>query len=251
VTKYSLLAVFSHPDDETSVGPMLARYAAEGHDVYLACVTSGQRGYRPHFDMPIGDQLGAVREEELRCSARALGIHEPFAMGFQDQGISTHAVAEEVAGRLREIIGRTRPDVLVTWGPEGITGHPDHRMTSNIATVVFQQQSRLAWRPSKLYYLAFPESRFAADPNPLNRKQVFLAVSDDFVTTEIDCRGYLEPGLNAMRCHKTQWRPERMEQVHGFYARVLDGRVFLRLGLSRVPVRRDGLREESLFEGLR
>jgi LmbE family N-acetylglucosaminyl deacetylase len=249
VTKHSLLAVFAHPDDETSVGPLLARYAAEGHDVYLVSITSGQKGFRPHCNMPVGDELGAVREGELRCAAHALGVHEPYLLGFQDQGISTHAVAEEVAARLREIIDQTKPDVLLTWGPDGITGHPDHRMTSNIATVVFQQQGRLAHKPRKLYCLVFPESRFAADPDPLLRKRLFLTVSDDFVTTEIDCRAHLAPALAAIQCHKTQWRPERMLQVHEMYARVFDGRVFLRLALSRVPAPREA-RETSLFEGL-
>jgi LmbE family N-acetylglucosaminyl deacetylase len=232
------------------MGPMLARYAAEGHDVYLVSITSGQKGYRPHFNMPVGDELGAVREEELRCAARALGIHEPFLLGFQDQGISTHDAAQAVAGRLREIINETRTDVMVTWGPDGITGHPDHRMTSNIATVVMQQQSLLAYKPSKLYYLGFPESLFAANPDPLNRKRLYLTVSDEFVTTAVDCREHFEAGLSAIRCHKTQWRPERMEQVHWMYRNVFDGRVYLRLALSRVAVRQDGRREESVFEGL-
>jgi LmbE family N-acetylglucosaminyl deacetylase len=250
VARYSLLAVFAHPDDETVVGPMLARYAAEGHDVHLVCITSGQKGYRAHFNMPVGDELGAVREDELRCAARALGIHEPFLLEFQDQGISTNDMAQQVAGRLREIIGATRPAVVVTWGPDGITGHPDHRMASNITTVVVQQESLLAYKPSKLYYLTFPESRFAANPDPLNRKRLFLTVSDEFITTEIDCRGHLDAGLNAIRCHKTQWRPERMEQVHGLHSQFFEGRVYLRLALSRVPVRCDGRREESVFEGL-
>jgi LmbE family N-acetylglucosaminyl deacetylase len=249
VAKPSLLAVFAHPDDETTVGPMLARYAAEGHDVYLASITSGQKGFRAHFNMPIGDALGAVREDELRCAARALGIHEPFLMGFEDQGISSHESAQRVAARLREIIRDTRADVIVTWGPDGITGHPDHRMTSNIVSVVFAEQRLLEYKPSKLYFLAFPESRFAVNPDPLNRKRLFITVSDDFITTEIDCRGHLEAGLAAIRCHKSQWRPERMDQVHGMYGNVFDGRVFLRLAMSRVPRRHDG-REASVFEGL-
>jgi LmbE family N-acetylglucosaminyl deacetylase len=247
--KHSVLAFFAHPDDETSVGPLLARSATEGHDVYLASITSGQKGFRPHFNMPAGDQLGAVREKELGCAARALGIHEPFLLGFQDQGISTHAVAEEVAARLRAIIEETMPDVLLTWGPDGITGHPDHRMASNIASVVFGQQGRLRHKPSKLYFVVFPESRFAADPDPLKRGRLFLTVSDEFVTTEIDCREHLAPALAAVQCHKSQWQAERMPEVHRMFERVFEGRVFLRLAMSRLPCRRLG-REVSIFEGL-
>ena len=108
-------------------------------------------------------------------------------------------------------------------------------MTSNIATVVFEQQSLLAYRPSKLYYIAFPESRFVADPNPLKRKSLFLTVSDEFITTEIDCRAYLDAGLSAIQCHKSQWREKRMLEVHGMYDRVFEGRAYLRLALCACP----------------
>jgi LmbE family N-acetylglucosaminyl deacetylase len=249
VAKYSVLAVLAHPDDETSAGPLLARCAAEGHDVHLVSITSGQKGFRPHFNMPAGDGLGAVREGELKCAAVALGIHEPYLLGFEDQGISTHAVAEQVAARLREIIAEVKADVLVTWGPDGITGHADHRMASNITEVVFAQQSRLTHKPRKLYFVVFPESRFATGPGSLRRGREFLTVSDDFITTEIDCREYLAPALKAIQCHRSQWLPERMLEVHEMYKRIFDGRVFLRLALSRLPARNGG-RETSIFEGL-
>jgi LmbE family N-acetylglucosaminyl deacetylase len=248
VPKHSLLAIFGHPDDESGVGPMLARYAAEGHDVWLVSITSGQKGFRAHFNMPVGDELGRVREEELRSAARALGIHEPFLPGFQDQGIAPPAIAEQVAARLREIVNQTRADVLLTWGPDGITGHIDHRMASSIATCVFQQQGALAYKPRKLYFLAFPESLFLANPDPLNRKRHFLTVSDEFVTTVVDARAYLALGLQAMQCHKSQWRPERVVQVHEMYNRLFGGNAYLRLELSRVP-RPEG-RETDVFEGL-
>jgi LmbE family N-acetylglucosaminyl deacetylase len=246
--KHSVLAVFGHPDDETSAGPLLARCAAEGHDVYLVSITSGQKGFRPHFNLPPGDRLGAVREEELRCAARALGIHRPYLLGFQDQGISTLAAAGEVAARLRQIVAETKPDVVITWSPGGLTGHPDHRMASNITEAVFEQQGLLAHKPRKLYFVVFPESLFAAAPDPLNRRRLFLTVSDEFVTTEIDCRAYLAPALAALQCHKSQWPPERMREVHGTYERVFEGRVFLRLALSRVPAPNG--REDSIFAGL-
>jgi LmbE family N-acetylglucosaminyl deacetylase len=250
VNQHSLLCVFAHPDDETTVAPMLARYAAEGHAVSIACITSGQKGYRPHCNIPPGDELGTLRAEELRASCRALGIREPYLLGFQDQGFSTSAVAGEVTARLREIVAETRADVLLTWGPDGITGHIDHRMASSLASVLFAEQRMLAHKPSKLYFLAFPESLFAVNPNPLNRKSLYQLVGDEFVTTEIDARSHLDAALNAIRCHRTQWRAERMEQVHGMYANFFGGKVYLRLAMSRLPVRPAIPRETSLFEGL-
>ena len=75
-------------------------------------------------------------------------------------------------------------------------------------------------------------------------------MADEFVTTEIDARSHVGPALEAIRCHKTQWRAERMEEVHGMYANFFGGKVYLRLAMSRLPVRPALPRETSLFDGL-
>ena len=63
-----ILAVFAHPDDDITIGPLLAHYAAQGVKVYLVVVTSGQDGVTPHAKIPAGPQLGAVREAESRAA---------------------------------------------------------------------------------------------------------------------------------------------------------------------------------------
>lgn len=246
--KHAVLAVFAHPDDETSVGALLAKLADEGHSVYLVSITSGQKGVTAHAGIPAGEKLGAAREEELRCAAKALGIHEPFLLGFEDQGISSPAAKAKVAGRLREIISQVKPDVIVTWGPDGVTGHPDHRAASNITTEVFQQRSLLKHRPRKLYYVVVPESRLHGLAPPFDERPP-RAVSDLFITTQIDCRPFQSNLKASVACHKTQWTPEMMEALLTLNAGTLDGRVFLRLALSDVSA--ETAKETSLFDGLR
>jgi LmbE family N-acetylglucosaminyl deacetylase len=245
---HSILAVFAHPDDEMGVSAMLAKYAHEGHDVYLACLTSGQKGVRTHFGMPAGDQLGTVREEELRCAARQLGIHEPFLFGYQDQGISSAQMADEIAGRVRELFERTRADVIITFGPEGVTGHVDHRIVSGIVALAFQQQGLLRHKPRKLYYVVLPESRIMEVPEALRRARPLYTVSDAFITTEVDCREYVEAGLRAIECHRSQFAPERMAQFKEMNSRFFRDRISLRLALSTVPPPNG--REDSILRGL-
>ncbi len=246
--KHSILAVFAHPDDEMGVSALLAKYAREGHDVYLASVTSGQKGVRAHFGMPAGNELGAVREGELRCAARQLGIHEPFLLGYQDQGISSTHMVDEIAGRVRELFEQTLADVVITWGPDGITGHVDHGATGGIVTLAFQQQGLLHHKPRKLYYLVLPESRILEVPAPLRRGRPLHTVSDPFITTEVDCREFLEPGLRAIECHRSQFAPERMKQFKEMNSRVFRDRISLRLALSTVPPPTG--REDSILTGL-
>jgi LmbE family N-acetylglucosaminyl deacetylase len=246
MAKYSVLSVFAHPDDETSVGPLLARLAREGHDVYLASITSGQKGFRAHAGIPVGEELGRVREEELRCAARQLGIHEPFLLGFEDQGIAPLDAAERAAHRLRLLFDETSPDVVITFGADGITGHIDHRIAGNLTTVVFQQQAPLAHQPRKLYYVAFPES--LVEGSPLARQRKFYSVSDRFITTEIDCRDSLDAARRALECHRSQFTPELLARITTLHSELFRGRVFLRLALSSCPF--PSARERSIFEGL-
>ncbi len=242
----TLLAVFPHPDDETSVGPLLALHARRGDQVYLLSLTLGQKGSK-YTDIPAGERLGAARERELRCAAARLGIREPILGGFEDQGISAPDAADAVAACLREVIARVRPQVVVTFGPEGLTGHPDHRAACSITTQVFQQQGLLACAPRKLYYVAFPESIGQALPPPYDTR--LRTVSDAFVTTEVDCREGLDAATAAINCHETQWSPERMRQFDEINRALFRGRVFLRLALGGPP-RGNGHRETGVFEGI-
>ena len=248
VAASTLLAVFAHPDDEISIGPLLARAAAEGHDVHLVTVTSGQVG-GANTEIPIGDELGAAREEEARCSARELGIHEPILLGFMDGDIADRSTSlPAIRGRLREILSDLEPDVLITWGPDGLSGHQDHRLVSVLTTEIFQEPGPKP-RPQKLYYVALPASRVVALPES-ERGRRGAAVRDDFITTIVDGSGFLEPTFAAMQCRVTQWAPlDRMRAMFEDRSRLLEGRVHLRLALSTVAPS-SGL-ETNVFRGLR
>ena len=238
---HTLLAVFAHPDDEFSVAPLLARTAAEGHRVVLAAITSGQKGVRAHAGIPAGDALAAVREQELRAAAAALGISPPLLLGFEDQGISTQPAADQVAARLREIVAELRPAVLLTFGPDGITGHPDHRAASNIATEVFQEHRRLSWRPRKLFYAALPDSLLGHIPPPFDAR--LRTTADELITTVEDCAAWLDPAIAALRCHRSQWTPEQMAHFEALHRDIFAGRVHLRRAAAPG-------RAENLFQGL-
>jgi LmbE family N-acetylglucosaminyl deacetylase len=244
VTHSSLLAIFSHPDDETIVAPLLAKYAHQGHPVHLLILTAGEKGVREHAKIPAGDALATVRAQELASSAAALGITGHTLLRFPDQGFSAGSkspVWNEAASEVRAVIGRLRPDVIVTWGPEGGTGHTDHRATSSIVVQAFQQRSLLAYQPRKLYYAAFVES-------PDGRENDWAAetrVSREFITTDIDCSEYLEASQRSIECYWSQWTPELMRRIQTVAA-CERGHILLRLAYSTVPTH---FPETDIFEG--
>ena len=251
--KYTLMAVFAHPDDEVSIGPLLAKYASEGHTVHLVIAGSGEQGVTPHSNIQAGDELGAARREEARCAARKLGIREPFLLALRQ--IGTPQTGATFAARLRELIDQVKPDVLVTFGPDGLTGHGHHIAVGNVVTRLFQQQALLGHRPRKLYYVAYPESRFPDTRPPFgavasgrvtaSETAPLGTVSDAFISTVVDGGRFLGQAREGMACHKTQFDEQGLRVWYERIAETLGGKVFLRLVL---PSPRG--RETDIFKGL-
>lgn len=129
----TVLAIFAHADDETGPGPALTAQAKTGK-VRIAYITDGRYGVREGYEVPEGETLVAVREEEARCAARVRGFEPPVFFGFTDMLAGGDNVGEQLArlrgavARIAEEIERVNPDIVVTFGPGGYTGHPDHRL---------------------------------------------------------------------------------------------------------------------------
>jgi LmbE family N-acetylglucosaminyl deacetylase len=120
----TLLGVWAHPDDEAYLSAGLMAAARSGGDrVVVATATRGELGGDPH-----------VRARELRTSLAALDVHEHVWLGFADGGCAAAPPALGTAA-VRRVIDAVRPDAIVTFGPDGITGHPDHRAVSSWTTM--------------------------------------------------------------------------------------------------------------------
>jgi LmbE family N-acetylglucosaminyl deacetylase len=239
--KYTLLVVLTHGDDNMSIAPLLAKYATEGHTVHYATFTGLQD--------PSGEE-GSPGRKEMLCASRALGVRETFVMrGPAGEGLP---VIAPVAARMIELINQTKPDVVITWGPDGLTGHPRHIMISNVVTRIFQQQRLLKHQPRKLYYIAYPESRLPDTRLPFgfisDFEGPFGTVNDIFITTKVESSRYLKQTREAIACHtlpkgesNKQWQQQWYERV----ATTLGGTVFLRLVLPA-----PNGRETDIFKGL-
>ena len=240
-----IVAVFAHPDDEIVAGPALSRYAWEGHQVHLIHLTSGQIG-DANTDIPRGETLGAAREVEARCSARSLGINEPVMLGFMDGNIATWEDLPGIRASLRAELHRLQPDVIITWGPDGLSGHTDHRIASSLATEIFQETWGDITPPSKLYYAATPAASEDQPPTGMGDR---ATVSPELVTTIIEAGDFTDRTLEAMHCHQTQWNPRStVEQMFERLQERSRGRVSFRLAGSRVGYPPVGTVEGDLLE---
>ena len=208
-----LLAIFAHPDDETTVAPVLAKYASEGVTVYLAIATDGRLGVSAHAGIPAGDSLASVRTAELKCAAEKLGIQPPIQFGLYDQmkmkdglGVLSGQL-DTLRQGVRNLFRTLKPDVVLTWGASGWTGHHDHLLTGSVVTEIFQSQQ---WgKPSQLYYAAIPTGSLPKD-SPMQ----LATVDSSFLTVKIPVsQADYDKATSSWLCHKSQSTPAAIDQM--------------------------------------
>jgi len=269
-----LMAVLAHPDDESlGVGGTLAKYAAEGVEVFLVTATRGDGGR--FYDHRCGDErhpgplaLGNIRETELRAAATVLGVREVSLLDYHDQHLDL-ADPREAVGRIVTHLRRIRPDVVVTFGPDGAYGHPDHIAISQFTTAAIVAAADAAFvaegeggaaRPhtvSKLYYLAWPQSTWGAYQAAVRTLSATVdgverhvtPWPDWAITTVIDTSAMWPTVWRAVSCHESQLAAyERLRDLPPEHHRTLWGRQSFYRAFSIVNGGR--ARETDLFEGV-
>ena len=136
-----LLGVWAHPDDEAYLSAaLMARVTDAGGSVTVVTATRGECGTsdRGRYGTP---EFGAVREVELRASLAELGVSDLRILGLPD-GELPEADAEAQAGAVAGVMDEVDPDLVVTFGPDGMTWHPDHRAVSAWTTRAWEATGR-------------------------------------------------------------------------------------------------------------
>lgn len=217
-----LMAILAHPDDESlGTGSTLARYAAEGVKTYLVCATRGERGWSgKENDFPGLAQFGKMREAELRCAAAVLGLHEVNILDYID-GDLDDAEGTEVIAKLVQHIRRVRPQVVITFGIEGVYGHPDHIAIcqhTNAALVCAADPTypdpaeQPTHRVSKLYYML--DSQELVDMFEGLYGKLSMEIDGEVrehigwpkwaLSARLDNRAFTDQTIRAIQCHRSQ-----------------------------------------------
>lgn len=263
-----LMAVLAHPDDESlGFGGTLAKYAAEGVEVSLVMATRGESGWQGDSALDPGPaELGQIREAELRVAASALGVREIVLLDEHD-GQLTHGEMTRVVARVAGEIRRLRPDVIVTFGPDGAYGHPDHiaisRLTTSAIVAAADPWARTPGaselhRVRKLYHRIWT----AAEAAQLRSVVGEVAIEIDgesrnlvewpewAVDARLDTADYWWEVQSAVLCHRSQVGPNvALAGLGPRDLRVLWGTQHFARAMSAVHV--DAQREDDLFAGLR
>ncbi len=224
-----LAAVFAHPDDDTfGIGGTVALLAGSpGFRLGVVLATSGEAGRIADPSLATAETLGRVREAEDRASWEVLGV-VPASLEFlryPDGGLAG-VPRQQLVGRLVPFLLGFRPEVVVTFGPDGVTGHPDHVAVGRAATEAFHRARAEVGREGDpralalLLYVALPRSRLdrlaallaergLEPPDPTQPFQP-RSVPDEAVAVRVDCTAVWRVKLEALRAHRTQAEVEAL-----------------------------------------
>jgi LmbE family N-acetylglucosaminyl deacetylase len=261
------MCVLAHPDDESlGTGGSLAYYASQGVETTLVCATRGERGWNgPADEYPGEAGLGRLREAELRAAGDVLGLREIIFLDYID-GDLDQADANEAMAKIAAQLRRIKPHVVISFGPDGAYGHPDHiaicQMTSGAilraADAGFSTDGLPAYAVPKFYYKVWTKEegdiyqsvfgKITMTIDGVVRGQVDW--EDWAITTRIDASAHWQTVWKAVACHRTQLpNYSLLETLSDEQHRVLWGMQ----GFYRVFSLVNGGRktETDLFEGLR
>ena len=151
----TILGIWAHPDDEAYLsGGLMAMARDSGSRVACVTATRGELGTPDRETWP-PQRLAAERTGELARCLEILGVTEHHWLGYPD-GECAAVRASDAVANLCGVIGRVGPDTVLTFGPDGITGHPDHQAVSAWATAAFDQAAPPG---ARLLYSAVPDRR--------------------------------------------------------------------------------------------
>jgi LmbE family N-acetylglucosaminyl deacetylase len=211
-----ICCLFAHPDDDTyGVGGTLARLAGPELELTVVLATSGEAGEIADPSLATRETLGAVREAEDRASWAALGVQPDLRFLRYPDGRVADVPPEDLVGAFVAILLERRPHVVVTFGPDGITGHPDHVAVGKAATEAFHvARAQAPDGFARLLYTVLSAERVDAlnralrargvePPDPL---QPFVprGVPTERIGVVVDCSEVLQRKVEALRRHRTQ-----------------------------------------------
>jgi LmbE family N-acetylglucosaminyl deacetylase len=231
-----LLGIFAHPDDEGMISGALLHYNASGIETGLVYATCGEVGEISDPVLATPENLGKVREEEMRKVADLLNVHHLWFLGYRDSGMAgtpdnedprslVQVRAAEVIGKLVEVIRQFRPEVIITFDETGSYGHPDHIAIYRYTTSAFHAAADGVLYPelgpahsvSKLYYTGLARRQIllmldwlqeqnyqgpfkGQDPNT-------LGLTDDQINVILDVERWQETKARSWAMHRTQKNP--------------------------------------------
>ncbi len=204
----TILFIGAHPDDETAIPEVLAKYARLGNKVFIIVATDGKNGTRV-TNIPAGDSLGNLRKAESTCGCKKMGIEPPIFLSIERLdtkiGVGEYFKChQQLLDSLRIKIPAINPDVIITLGPDGDTHHAEHIVVGAAVTELLLREGWVDKYP--LYYLAWKKGNTTSIDD-------LGYVDDQYFNVQVD---YTQEDENkadeVLKCFVTQYTPDEMKE---------------------------------------
>ena len=193
-----ILAVFAHPDDETRfLGGTLAMLAAKGARVHLLIATRGEGGEVGEPALCSQEELGEVRENEMKCAAEALGATSLSFLDYVDPIVAENGDLFPFEADFKTLVSQIvthannrHASALISHGSNGEYGHPAHKLMHQAVIAATRDHGDIAFHTVCAIYEGHPKPRLANDDDPA-----------DFI---LSIQPWYSAKLAATECHRTQ-----------------------------------------------
>lgn len=178
----TILGVWAHPDDETfSCGGILAAAVANGQHIACVTATKGEMGIQDAKRWP-PEQLGKIRAAEMLAALKEIGCGYHHWLDYADGGCKD-ADRERAITQIVELLNHYGADTILTFGPDGLTGHDDHRTVSAWAT----EAAKRAAKPATVYYVVQLDETYEKLREADKRFNIFFNIDAPPVLTADKC----------------------------------------------------------------
>jgi LmbE family N-acetylglucosaminyl deacetylase len=200
----SILFSFAHPDDESFSSVGLASWCLDqGVEVVLSCATRGEAGRPGEPAVSNADGLGALREQELRAAAEIIGIQHVHLLDYRDRELAD-AKPHEIRRKLVTLLRQHRPDVVMTFDPNGFNAHPDHVAISRFTADAIAAAADPRWLPKVGEPHAVRRLLWTSPIAPWEAARSRDLASEPGVDFVLDISRWSHRKAEALRAHKSQ-----------------------------------------------
>lgn len=184
----TILFVGAHPDDETfCCGGLLAMAVRNGQRVLCVTATRGEGGVQDAHRWP-PERMAEIRTQELGKALKILGMSEHYWLNYHD-GTCDQVPEDDASKAIAGIIERSKVDTIITFGPDGLTGHPDHQSVSKWASAA----AHISTRHPRIYHIVQPRAPYEAYLKAADRElNMFFMTAKPPLADPADCGIYLE-----------------------------------------------------------
>ncbi|MES1219437.1 MAG: PIG-L family deacetylase [Bacteroidota bacterium] len=206
----TILAIFAHTDDESAIGQVLSKYSKQAK-VYIIYVAEDIDTSKLDIT-PAGDSINHLKIADAKCACINLNV-QPIFLGMgrliydpikkpRDYYIKTKKLKSVLQQKIKEL----KPDAIITFGPDGDSGHPEHRIVSSIITEIILYNGWVERYP--LYYAGWPKEK-----NPIDQIQGTGEVDKKYLTVEIHFSEKDKAiAFEAFTCYKNQFSTQQIQE---------------------------------------